>query len=279
MLKKILIVLMVLLTSCTFFKKKTERVLARVHDQYLYESDLKGIIPPGTTHKDSISLAKNFIDNWVRQQVVIYQASNNLTKDQMDFSRQLENYKNSLIIYEYENELVKQKLDTLVTDEEIEDYYNSNPQNFQLKDDIVQLQYVKLPKGSKAVGEFRKFLMSDDPAAKTRLAAECEKKAADYFLDDQNWLTFSELLLQIPIKTYNQEEFLKNRREVEVQDSAYLYLVRIKDFKIKESISPLSLEKGRVRDIILNKRKIELINKMHDDVLQKAIRENKVKVY
>jgi hypothetical protein len=245
----------------------------------LYESDLKGVIPSGTEPKDSIVLAKNFIDSWIRQRLVIHQAEKNLAKEQMDFTRQLENYRNSLIIYEYENELVKQKLDTVVTMEETETYYDSNQQNFLLKDNIVQFQYVKLPLRSTNTGQFRKLLKSDQSSDKTILAGLCERFAADYFLDDQNWLLFSDLLKKIPIKTYNQEEFLQNHKEVEYQDSSYIYLVRFKDFKIKEGISPLSFEKDRIRNIILNKRKIDLLKKMQDDLYEKAVKNNYFEVY
>lgn len=279
-MKKSILVLLIIITGCSaFFKKKTEHAVARVYNDYLYESDLKSVIPKGTLAKDSISLAKSYIDSWIHQRLVIHQAEQNLTSDQMDFTQQLENYKNSLIIYTYENELVRQKLDTLVTDENIEIYYDANQQNFQLKDNIVQLQYVKLPLKSAFVKQFRKLLNSDNPVDKTRLSQQCEQYASDYFLDDQNWLPFNDLLKQIPIKTYNQEEFLKNHRELEYQDSAYIYLVRFRDFKIKESVSPLSFEKEHIRNIILNKRKIDLTRKMHEDIFEHAQKKNDFEIY
>jgi hypothetical protein len=254
-------------------------VLARVHDEYLYESDLKGITTPGMVVKDSLAITKGYIENWIRQRLVIHQAEKNLSEAQMDFSRQLENYKNSLIIYEYENALIRQNLDTLITDEEIQNYYDINQQNFLLKDNIIQMQYVKLPLKSKNLNQFKKLLSSNTPDDRNKLSDLCEKQAEDYFLDDQNWLLFSDLLKQIPIKTYNQEDFLKNHRDLEYQDSLFIYLVRFKDFKIKESVSPVSFEKLRIRDIILNKRKIELINRMQDDIYTNARKKNIFEIY
>jgi len=278
--KKLILVLLIVITGCsTFFKKKTEHAVARVYSDYLYESDLKSVIPKGTQAKDSIVLAKSYIDTWIHQRLVIHQAEQNLTSAQMDFTQQLDNYKNSLIIYTYENELVKQKLDTLVTDEDIENYYDVNQQNFLLKDNIVQLQYVKLPLKSAYIKQFRKLLGSDNPTDKTRLTRQCEQYASDYFLDDQNWVPFGDLLKQIPIKTYNQEEFLKNHRQLEYQDSAYIYLVRFMDFKIKESVSPLSFEKDRIRNILLNKRKIDLTKKMHEDIFEQAQKKNDFEIF
>jgi hypothetical protein len=279
-LKKLIIILLVLLTACsTFFRKKTERVLARVGDDYLYESDMKGVIPTRTPSKDSVQLSRNYIDNWVRERLLIAQARKNLTAGQMDFTKQLENYKNSLIVFEYENALVRQKLDTIIAEDEIENYYDSNQKNFLLKDNIVQIQYVKLSLKSPQVRMFKKLLALDSPDDKVTLAAQCEKYAADFFLDDQNWLMFHDVLMQVPIKTYNQEDFLKKNREVECQDSLYTYLVRIRDFKIKESISPFSFEKERIRNIILNKRKIDLINKMRQNVYEQAVKHGDFEVF
>ena len=254
-------------------------MLARVNDEYLYESDLKGIFTPMMVQKDSLAITKSFIENWVRQKLIIHQAEKNLSNEQMDFSRQLENYKNSLIIYEYENALVRQKLDTLITDEEIQNYYDGNQQNFLLKDNIIQIQYVKLPLKTGNLKQFKKLLSSNNQEDKNTLSDLCEKQAADYFLDDQNWLLFNDLLKQIPIKTYNQEDFLKNHRDLEYQDSLFVYLVRFKDFKIKESVSPLSFEKQRIRDIIINKRKIDLINRMQDDLYSNARKKNIIEIY
>ena len=253
--------------------------MARVHDEYLYESDLKGVITSGIVPKDSLAITKSFIENWIRQKLIIHQAEKNLTEAEMDFTRQLENYKNSLIIYEYENALIRQNLDTLITGEEIQNYYDSNQQNFLLKDNIVQIQYVKLQLKSNNLKQFKKLLSSDNPEDKNKLSALCEKHAEDYFLDDQNWLSFSDLLKQIPVKTYNQEDFLKNHRDLEYQDSMFVYLVRFKDFKIKESVSPLSFEKQRIRDIILNKRKIELINRMQEDIFSDARKKSIFEIY
>ena len=279
-MNKTLIFLLILATSCsTFFKKKTERVLARVYDDYLYESDVKGIVTPGTLAKDSIVITRGFIENWIRQRLILQQAQKNLTSSQLDFAKQLENYKNSLTIYEYENARVRQTLDTLVTDEEIQSYYDANQQNFLLKDNIVQIQYVKLPLKSAWSKQVKKLLSSDNQDDKNKLADLCEKQASDYFLDNQNWLLFSDLLKQIPIKSYNQEDFLKNHRELEYQDSLFVYLVRFKDFKIKESTSPLSFEKQRVREIILNKRKIELISRMQDFIYASAQKKNVFEIY
>ena len=110
------IAFLVLLTGCDYFQKSSkEVVVAECYGKYLYESDLKGIVPEGATTLDSIQRVSTFIDSWVRRQVLIHQAENNLNKEMLDLDKQMEEYRNSLIIYTYESQLIDQKLDTVVS--------------------------------------------------------------------------------------------------------------------------------------------------------------------
>ena len=110
-----LIMLLPLCISCKFFskdKKPADHAIAKAYDKYLLDTDLADIIPKGTSLKDSITIIHNYINNWLKQQVVLKKAEDNLTTDQKDVNRKLEEYRNSLITYVYESELIRQKLDT-----------------------------------------------------------------------------------------------------------------------------------------------------------------------
>jgi hypothetical protein len=277
---RFLLFILILLTSCSgFYKKKTERTLARVYSEYLYESDLKGVVQPGTLAKDSLMIVRAYVDNWVRQRLILHQAEKNLENNDIDFTKQLENYRNSLIIFEYENALIRQKLDTIVTDEEISNYYNTNQNTFLVRDNIIRIQYVKLPLKSRFTAQARNLLLSDKPNDKNRLADLCEQQSFGYFIDDEKWLYFSDFMNEIPLRTSAPEDFLKKNRQVEVSDQNFTYLVRFKDFKLKDSVSPLEMEKQKINDIILNKRKMELLGKMHDYIYQNALKQNDFEVF
>ena len=275
-----LLFILILLTSCSgFVKKKTERTLARVYNEYLFESDLIGVVTPGLPPKDSIMIVKSYVDNWVRQRLILHQAEKNLQNAQLDFSKQLENYKNSLIIFEYENQLIRQKLDTVVTDEEISNYYNTNPNTFLVRDIIVRVQYTKLPLKSKFIPKARLLLLSDKPEDRNKLADLCEQQSFGYFIDDQRWIYFTDLMNEIPSKPADREDFLKKNHQVEVSDETFTYLVRFRDYRLRDSNSPLELEKQKIHDIILNKRKMELLGKMHEYIYQNAMKQNDFEVF
>jgi len=271
---------LILLTSCSgFLKKKTERTLASAYGEYLFESDLKSVITPGMSAKDSIMIVKSYVDNWVRQRLILHQAEKNLQSSQLDFSKQLENYKNSLIIFEYENQLIRQKLDTVVTEDEISNYYNTNPNTFLVRDIIVRVQYAKLPLKSKFIPQARLLLLSDKPDDRNKLADLCEQQSFGYFIDDQKWIYFTDLMNEVPIRPADRDDFIKKNRQVEVSDQTFTYLIRFRDYRLRDSNSPLELEKQKIHDIILNKRKMELLGKMHEYIYQNALKQNDFEVY
>ncbi len=270
-MKKLSLIILVFICACSSNKKNEEHAIARVYNSFLYVKDLQGVIPNNVSGKDSILLVNEYIDGWIKQQLLINQAEKNLQDVQKDFTKQLEDYKNSLTIYRYETELIKQSLDTNVSDNEITEYYTKNKDNFELKENIVKVIYVKVPQSS-PLNIARLYIKSDKEADKKKLQDFCHKYAVNYYLEDGNWLLFNDILKEIPINTYNQEEYLKNNRLIEIKDSTYIYLLNIKGFMIKESLSPLSFEKGNIRDIIINKRKLKLIETMQNDVYNKALK-------
>ena len=272
------------LFSCKPSKKEEENrtPLAHVYDLYLYETDIADLVPKGSTSQDSVLLVKRYINNWVREKLLIKKAEDNLTdtlKEVMDIDKKLEDYRNSLITYAYESELVRQKLDTFVTDEEIQKYYDKNQNNFELKDNIIKVKYIKVSKKAPDILKLKNWYRSDLPKDSIALENYCRQYAENFYLDNNTWLLFEDLLKEVPIETYNKELFLKYNRFVEVQDSANLYFLNIKGFKIKNSISPLSFEKEKIRKIVLNKRKLHLISQMKEDLFDEALKTKKVEIF
>ncbi len=276
--KKILLLVIIggFLFGCS--SKSKEDVIATAFDYSLYKSDLKGIIPQRTTQNDSIAITRSFIINWIRQKIVLYKAEKNLASEQKDFTDQIENYRNSLLVYSYESKLINQLLDTVVSYEQIQEYYDKNTKKFLLKDNIIKANYVKLEVNSPNKYKIKSLLFGKNDN-KNQLFDLCSTQAVNFYFEDDEWLFFNDLLKEIPIKTYNQEAFLRNNRTIETKDENYYYLIYIKDFKIKESVSPLSFEKDNIRNIIINKRKLELINKMHNELYDEALKNNDFKIY
>jgi hypothetical protein len=253
--------------------------VARVYDKYLYEEDIRLLISPGTSHADSASLAKNHIENWIRKNVILHKAENNLSDSQKEVERQMLEYRNSLITFIYEKELINQQLDTLIDEAEIELYYNENKRNFELKDNIVKVVYLKTKKNAPKLKLVKKWIRSGKEKDRLKLEEYCYQFASDFNLDDETWMLFDDLLKKTPIKTHDKESFLRHNKYVEVQDSTDIYLIYIWSRQIRDSISPLSFVTDDIRNLIINKRKLELINEMENDAYQQALMNGDFEIY
>jgi hypothetical protein len=266
------------LLSCNN-KINEKDLLAKVYDKTLNRNDLNEVLPKSLKGKDSINFVNSYIKKWIEKNVLIYNANNNLTDEQKNFENEMEEYKSSLLIYNYEKEFIFQKLDTVVAEKEIEKYYESHPNDFQLKENICRVWYAKIPSNSLGINEFRKSFFKDNSSVKNTIQNYCNKYATNFFLDDDKWLFFNDLKKEIPFEYYNEDLFLQNSRNIELKVKENIYFVNIKGFKIKDGKSPLSLESANIKAIIINKRKVKLIEQLKKDLLNQALEKNDIKIF
>ena len=134
----VLAVISILVFSCTENANSKKTVVAEVGEKKLYLSDIHSVMPAGMDIEDSTVMADDYIRKWVKKELLIQKAEENLSPEQKNLNREIQDYRNSLIIYKYKNELIKQRMDTVVTDSQIEEYYENHQDNFNLGQNIVK---------------------------------------------------------------------------------------------------------------------------------------------
>lgn len=283
-MRKIVVLIAALLllsaTGCRDYIAKSERmVVAECYGHRLYADELAGVVPEGMTRMDSLSRVNAFVDSWIRRQLLVHQAEKNLSPEQLDFSKQLEDYRNSLVIYAYETQLIEQYLDTIVDEEEILAYYEENKQNFQLKATMVKVAYVIVKDDSKHLKEFQQLMSNPDTLVLSKLDPLANHYAKSSFLDVDSWVRLDDFLSIVPLKVYDAESFLKKNRFVKFEIDDLVYMVRFEDYLMEESISPLEMERENIKNIILLKRQKTLISQMNNDLYEKAEEDNVFEIY
>jgi len=258
---------------------KQGNVLARVNDTYLYDTDLKGLVPEGTSPNDSISLIRNFVRSWVKTTLIVQQAENNLSSRQLNFEKQLNDYKNSLIIFEYEREWIRQNLDTIVTDDEVKKYYEEHKYDFELKENIAKLMFVVLDSDLKKERLFDKALSLPDSLMLDSLENLSKMYSTDFYLDTAAWMTNNWIEDRLPVEVYNPSFYVTNNTFVKITEGEDLYLIRFIDYRIKDDMSPIDFESSHIRNIIINKRKMHLAKKLREDIYENAILNNEFEIY
>ena len=254
-------------------------MVAECYGKYLYESDLIGIVPENTPTLDSIQRVSSFIDSWIRRQLLIHQAENNLDKEALNLDKQLEEYRNSLVIFAYESQLINQKLDTIVSEDEIAEYYEQNKEDFQLRNTMVRVAYVIIEEESKAKPTLQKLMSDPDTLLLQNIDILATYYAVNSYLDVDHWIRLDELTSIVPIEIFNAESFLKKNRFVCFDMNEYTYMVRFVDYLLEESTSPMEMERDNIKSVILAHRKQAMLEKMKTSLYEKAKRDHAFEVY
>ena len=266
-----------LLTACSRRTDDTP-LIATVYDHELHASDLKGLVGDGVTAEDSAAIVASYVEQWIRQTVLLTKAEKNIKED---FSRQLREYNNSLLTYAYEQQIVSQLLDTTVTDEQIAEYYEQHKEDFHLKSAIVKVVYVSAPKGSPAVAKLKKIISQHNFSESNIVDLEetATRHGLTGYYDADTWIPFYTLQGTVPITTYNENLYLKQNHTIVLDDDAITYLVRILDYKVGDDTAPLETQTENIRSILLNHRKLDILNRLQNDLLDEAEHGNHVKRY
>ena len=275
---------LILLFSCDFpTKLKVEDdekdVVARVYDKSLYRSDIDAVFASNLGKNDSILFVDNYIKSWAKQQLLLHQAELNLNEGTKSFEKLVSDYRATLFINAYKEALILNKLDTVVTDYQIEKYYISNNDNFKLNEELVQLKYLYTSKYRADKNGLIKLFRSQKPQDIDSLQLRgLEFKSFNF--NDSIWIKYSDLLNEIDfLKSERKKNILKKSNFLQKEDSLGLYLVLIKNVLERNDIAPISYVSPTIRQIILHKRKLELVRKIEVELLNDAIKNQKFETY
>jgi hypothetical protein len=265
---------LVLLLSCdgkTSDEATERKPVARVENNYLYQDELAGISPPGTSLEDSISRAGAYLDSWIRKQLLIAEASRKMNINEAEVERKILDYRYSIIAYEYQTYYVKQKLDTAISATEIQNYYKQNIDNFILKQNIVQATFIKVPKTAPHTDKIREMISSHREKDQRELKSYCLSFSAAYHISDSSWMVFDDLVRNSPLAEIpNKIQFLKANPYFETSDDSYLYFLKVNSYRITDNTSPLEFVRDEIKNLLLNKRKVQLAKELEDVVYKDA---------
>jgi hypothetical protein len=257
---------------------KTDIPVARVYNKYLYGSQINNIVPLGLSNADSITIVKDYIDKWIRKQLLVYQAEQYLSETEKNVEQQIDDYRSSLLIFKYEQNYIKQKLDTIITDHDVEDYYTNNSSNFILNNQIIKGLFIQVPKNAIDIPKVRKFYKSDKVDDLKELESYCYKYASKYEYFDENWIYFSKIYNNLPETYIRPEDILQKKKYYETEDSTNYYFLKVSDYRLSGSITPLEFIKEDIKSILLNKRKIQLIEKLESNIYNDALNRENFKI-
>ena len=274
-----LIVFLLLLFSCDFNYESKDNIVARAGEKTLTNEELIEKLPKIINSEDSLIISNKIINNWALNQLLIKNAEINLSSEEVEKIEKISSeYYNDLLISTYKNKVASYNSDTLVLDDEISEYYNSNFDNFLLYEDIIKGRYVRLNKNNFNLNEikrrFRRFNEQD-----LTFFDSISLQLLNYSLNDTTWVNKDLFFNKIPVlKDEEIERIVKKTLYVVKEDSLDVYLIKINDFIGINDKAPIDYIYNRIEELIKNKKRVDFIKKFETETIENAKIENNFEI-
>ncbi len=277
----LLLLSFMLITGCDFLGTNEEReVLARVNDTYLYREDILPLIDESISPEDSVLIVANFINRWATQQLLIDKALYNLSlKQQHEFDELVRSYRNELYTKAYSDALVSKQLDTSFNQQEIKEYYDQHLESFRLSEDLLKLRYITLDKNTLDFKDIKRHFTRFNDKDKEELDRIALQFKA-YSFNDSVWVSSKSVYNRIgPLNDLNKSHLLKKSNFLQLEDSLGVYLVFVNDVLLRNEQAPFEYSNPMIKQILLNRRKAQLVKELEKDLTRDAIENKQFEIY
>lgn len=268
----ILLTLSLSLFACNKVKQTDEPdALVKVNDRILTRNEVESLIPKGTTSADSLLLAESYIKKWVKDELVLKIAQRNLGSDKETIDKLVDAYRRSLLRYRYQEKLIQEKLSDEIQESDVLTYYDTNKEKFVLDKNLIKGLFLKVPADAPNLSEVKTWYKSGNVASLEKIEKYSIQNAAiyEYFFD--KWVDFDEIRNNIPNQISNPESFLRTNKILEVTDSSFCYLLNIRQVLLKGQVEPFEYAEPRIREILINQRKLDFIKEFEEELYNDAL--------
>jgi hypothetical protein len=255
--------------------KADDKLLAKVYNKSLFLSALDGVVPDGVTKEDSALMVDAYVQRWAREQLLMYEAERNIPKD-IDIDELVRSYRASLVRFNFEEQLIAEKMDSTVAESELLSFYENNKAQFQLESMILKCLILKLP-SNEDESAINKLWNSNNPSDEAKLKTLARQKAQITLLDRDKWYKLEEVAAILPKGTLTPDN-MGSRREGTLKEGDYRYYYRVLETAQGKSTAPFDYVKEQATRIILHKRKQDLLDKWKEDLYQKELKRENIKI-
>lgn len=269
------------LASCSFFKKKGAAetdAIARVNDEYLNASDIQSLTK-GLTGQDSIDILKSYAENWVRKKLLLQKALENIPEDDLSIAKKIEDYRETLLLYEYEKAFINQRLDTVIKADELNEWYEKLKNDFPLEEDVFLLFFIKLKRDAPDLNQTRKWIIKPkDEEDLQKLEGYCKDFASSYSLDKGMWYEKENVLKNFPLNQYEITSLAGSSgfREFKTDDGSWF--IRVADVLKKDQPSPVEFVRDKIVRVIIEKRRLKLVERVYEKIYQDGLKSKSFEV-
>ncbi len=275
----VVIAMLTLYTACSAWPgAPVDTVVAQAFDKKLLVSELEAALPPGLEVSDSLLFVNAYIDKWLKENVVLYTAEQNLPVD-LQIDKLVKSYRASLIMHQYEKFVVESLLDTVISLDELEAYYDEYKSQYHLESTIVRCHLIKVPSKTpdRVLKRFEELWKSNKAQSQADLIGLSNSYAERFYLSDSLWYKLDLISQEMPEGSVNLSA-IRNNRVFHLINDDYNYFLRLLEIKDRKEIAPLAFVQEQAAKVILHQRKVALLESWKDDLFRKAQTDNQIKL-
>ena len=266
------------MSSCSFFERTDDILLARLGDSYLYQSDLKSILNKDLSPTDSLAFIQQYAQNWAQEELLLKKAELNIDYNEFAIEQRLEDYRRSLLIHAYEQKLIQQNIDTIVSLEALELYFSHHSDDYVLAEKIVQLMLLKVSVVAPELDEIKDLIFSKDSLDIDSIEAYAHQYSKRFYYNPSEWLNWSSFVKLLPVET-QKTTFFKHSNTLYLKDSLDVYFVRLFAQKEQGEIAPLVYVEEEIKSILLNQKKLKTVDLIQSKLFEDAKKSKQFEIY
>ncbi len=268
---------MILLTVFIACNSRKDRVIAQVYHYKLYNSELNALMPVGLSVEDSITLANDYVDRWIKEKLILHEAEKKLTPFEKDFEKEMSNYRNILLINKYYEKIWNSDSSHFnITNEDIAEFSHSLDNRYTVEKEIVRANYVKLPNTSNHFSKVREIFFDDDLRDERKQElSELLGDTIEYLIDDDAWLYLDDLQNEVAFEiSIDESNKMIQHIEKTIGDNT-IFLV-ILDYRSQRSVNETNEERAAAEMLLINQRKSQFVNSYIEKLYEKALKDGKI---
>ncbi|MDR2057670.1 MAG: peptidyl-prolyl cis-trans isomerase [Dysgonamonadaceae bacterium] len=265
--------------ACSKQSGETSSVfIVKVNDEILTKEELEATVPEGLSPEDSTIAAEHYIRMWINNNLM-YDVASQKVADKKSIEQLVDNYRQSLTIYQYKEQLVSEKLSKEINNQILLDYYESNKNKFKIDKSLIKGLYLKIPLNAPQIDKVRNWYKTITPANITNIENYCVRNAVEYGYFVDNWVDFNELTEEWPVNYKNESDVIKVNKYFEQKGSKYYYFLHVTDYSLPGDNAPFEYAKSTIKEILINQQKIDFLKKIEEDLYRKALDKGQIIFY
>ena len=278
-MKRLLTILCLAVVFLAACGKKNDPVVAQVYEYKLYASEIQAFLPQGLSPNDSTALVRDYIDNWIKEKLVLHEAEKKLSPKEKNFEKEMLSYRNSLLMNRYYDKLwLKDTANVRISDKEIADFAHALDNRYTVEKEIVRGNYVKIPTKTPTLESVKKILFDENLRKENKeTLVQLLGDSIEYLLDDDAWLYLDDLQNEVAFEI-NAENVAndKSAQRIEKTVGDNTILLVILDYRSQRSVNETKEERAAAQMLLMNQRKTQFINQYIQDLYDKAVKEGVV---